>query len=58
MDKLTKEELEEMWQIYFTDALCGNWENTNDSEMCFAIDAHYKERFGTMALLDFIARRL
>jgi hypothetical protein len=38
MDKLTKEDLREMWAIYFKE---------ENAEMCFNIDAEYLRRYGS-----------
>lgn len=49
MDKLTRAELEEIWQLCF---------QKEDAETCFAIDKEYEERYGTNAFYSWIGRRL
>jgi len=49
MDKLTRTELEEIWQLCF---------EKEDAEMCFAIDKEYEERYGAVAFYSWIVRRL
>jgi len=48
MDKLTRVELEEMWQICF---------GQEDAETCFAIDSEYQSRYGLISFLAWVERR-
>lgn len=49
MEKLTRLELEEYWQIAFSE---------EDAETCFAIDDFYKQKFGDVAMHLWICLRL
>lgn len=49
MDKLTKEELREMWTIYYKE---------ENAEMCFAIDNEYLRRYGATQFHIWLQRRI
>jgi hypothetical protein len=49
VNRLSRKELEEYWEIAFSE---------QDAETCFSIDDTYKQRYGDIAMHLWICRRL